>query len=163
MWNGLGLLAWQPEPAFGNPNCHKRRSFSARLLRGISIYHRRLELRFHGKACAVPEKVVVHLLAQPNLFVVTCYAVADSISVDIFEAFVVPLQTQAKVSVTKENAASLSFFGSVVGVFVRCSLNCSGTSSALERRTQQSGSGEVEIEIDRLLETQAEGLESLSC
>jgi hypothetical protein len=88
----------------------------------------RLQLRFHRKAHAVPEKV------------------------EIFEAFVVPLQTQAKVSVTKENAASLSFFGTVVGVFVRCSLGCSATSSVLERRTQQSGSREVEveIEIDRL-------------
>jgi hypothetical protein len=159
----IELLAWHPAPPFGNPNCHKRRSFSARLLHGIFVYHCRLELRFHGKAYAVPEKVVVDLPGRRNLFVVTCYAVADSISVEIFEAFVVPLQPQAKVSDTKEKAASLSFFGTVVGVFVRCFLDCSGTGSVLERRTQQSGSGEVEIEIDRLVETQAEGLESPSC
>jgi hypothetical protein len=77
---------------------------------------------------------------------VTCYAVADSISVEIFEAFVIPLQTQAIVSVTKEMAACLSCFRTVVGVFVRCSLDSSGTSSILERRTQQSVSGEVEID-----------------
>jgi hypothetical protein len=163
--SSVELLAWHPEPAFGNPNCHKRRSFSARSPHRISVYHRRLELRFDGKACAVPEKVVVDLLDQGNLFVVPCYAVADSISVEIFEAFVVPLQTQAKVSGTKENTVCLSFFGTVVGMFVRCSLDCSGTNSVMERRTQQSGSGEVEVEveIDRLVETQGEGLESLSC
>jgi hypothetical protein len=135
----------------------------ARSLHGISAYHRRLEVRFHGKAWAVPEKVVVDLLGQGNLFVATCYAVADSISVEIFEAFVVPLQTQAKVSATKENVACLSFFGTVVGGFVRCSLDSSGTSSVLARRPQQSGSGEVELELDRVVETQAVGLESLSC
>jgi hypothetical protein len=92
-----------------------------------------LELRFLGKAYAVPEKVVVDLLDQGNLLVVTCYAVAGSISVEMFEGFAVPLQTQAKVSGTKENAASLSFCGTVVGVFVRCSLDASGTSSVLDR------------------------------
>jgi hypothetical protein len=46
-----------------------------------------LELRFHGKAYVVPEKVVVDLLARGNLFVVTCYAVESSVSVDIFEVF----------------------------------------------------------------------------
>jgi hypothetical protein len=90
-----------------------------------------LELRFHGKAYAVPERVV-DLLDRRNLFAVRRYAVECSISVEIFEALVVSLQTQAKVSVTgtKENAASLSFVGTVVGVFVRCSLDSSGTSSA---------------------------------
>jgi hypothetical protein len=102
---------------------------------------------------------VVDLLGRRNLFVVTCNAVADSISIEIFEAFVVPLQTPAKVSATKENAACLSFFGIVVVVFVRCSLDSSGTSSVLERRTQQSGSGEGEI--DKLVETQAEGSDAL--
>jgi hypothetical protein len=87
-----------------------------------------LELRFHGKAHAVPEKVVLDLLAGRNLFVVTCYTVESSVSVDIFEAFVVSLHREAKVSLTKEKAASLSFFGTVVGVFVGCSFDSSGTS-----------------------------------
>jgi hypothetical protein len=80
-----------------------------------------LQLRFHGKAYAVPERVVVDLLDRRNLFSVTSYPVESSLSVEIFEALVVSLQTQAKVSVTKEKAAPLSFFGTVA--FVRCSLD----------------------------------------
>jgi hypothetical protein len=68
-----------------------------------------LELRFHGKAYVVPKKFVVDLLDQRNLFAATNYAVESSVPVEIFEAFVASLQTQRKVAVPKENAASLSF------------------------------------------------------
>jgi hypothetical protein len=126
-----------------------------------------LELRFHGKAYAVPKKSVVDLLDQQNLFAATSYAVESSVPVEIFEAFVPSLQTQGKVSVTKENAASMSFLAKEFCLSDHLSecrafsfdivLSLAERVSVLERQTQQSGSGEVE---DRL-ETQEEGLESL--
>jgi hypothetical protein len=86
------------------------------------------------------------MLDRRNLFAVTCYAVERSISVGIFEALVVSLQTQAKASVTKENAASLPFFGTVVGVLVRSSLDSSGTSSA------EKSVSKVEIAMKRVFQ-----------
>jgi hypothetical protein len=124
-----------------------------------------LKLRFHGKAYAVPKLIVVDFLDQRNLFAATSYAVESSAPVEIFEAFVASLQTQRKVCVTKENAASLSFLAKeffLSELLSECSfellLTLRERISLLERQTQQSGSGEVE---DRL-ETQEEGLESLS-
>jgi hypothetical protein len=123
-----------------------------------------LELRFHGKAYAVPKKFVVDLLDQRNMSASTSYAVESSVPVEIFEAFVGSLQTQRKVSVTKENAASLSFLAKeffLSELLSECSFDLLMTLrervSVLERQTQQSVSCEVE---DRL-ETQEEGLESL--
>jgi hypothetical protein len=109
---------------------------------------------------------VVDLLDQRNLFAATSYSVECSVPVEIFEALVVSLQTQRKVSVTKENAASLLFLAKeffLSELLSECSFDLLLTLrervSVLERQTQQSLSGEVE---DRL-ETQEEGLESLSC
>jgi hypothetical protein len=106
-----------------------------------------LELRFRGKAYAVPKKFVVDLLDQRNLFAATSYAVESSVPVELFEAFVVSLQTQRKASVTYEGKRSFSVvlcegilsFGTFVGVFVRTSDDSSGASFSLE--TGDSGEG----------------------
>jgi hypothetical protein len=91
--------------------------------------------------------------------------VESSVPVEIFESFLASLQTQRKVSVTKKNVASLSFLAKeffLSELLSECSFDLLLTLrervSVLEQQTQQSGSGEAE---DRL-ETQEEGLESLS-
>jgi hypothetical protein len=127
-----------------------------------------LELRFHGKAYGVPKKSVVDLLDQRNLLAATSYAVESSVPIEIFEGFVASLQAPRRVSVTKESAASLSFLAKefcLSDLLSECRafsfdivLSLAERVSVLERQTRQSGSGEVE---DRL-ETQEEGLESLS-
>jgi hypothetical protein len=124
-----------------------------------------LEVRFHGKAYAVPKKFVVDLLDQRNLLAASSYAVESSVPVEVLEAFVASLQTQRKVSVMKENAGyplflAMEFFLSEL--LSECSfdllMNLRERVSVLERQTQPSSPDEVRGG----LETQEEGLESLS-
>jgi hypothetical protein len=68
-----------------------------------------LDLLFDGKAFPVPKKSVLQLLGHHELFEAKTYAVQSSVPRDIFELFASSLKTQSKISVTKENAASLSF------------------------------------------------------
>jgi septal ring factor EnvC (AmiA/AmiB activator) len=67
-----------------------------------------LDLIFDGKAFAVPKKCVFDLLEHCKLFQATSYPVQSSVPLAIFEAFVDWLKTQRTISVTKENAVSLS-------------------------------------------------------
>jgi hypothetical protein len=70
---------------------------------------------------------------------VTSYAVESSVSAEIFEAFVVSLQAQAKVSATKERGASLPFFGTVAELVWECSFDVLST----PRERVQSWSGQL--------------------
>jgi hypothetical protein len=98
--------------------------------------------------------VILGPFAQPNFrmpssalelpFQGKAYAIPEKVVVDLLD---------------RRNRLALSSFGTVVGVFVRCSSDSPRTSSVLERPTQRSDSSEAGNGV----ETQEEGLESQSC
>jgi hypothetical protein len=157
--------------SLSKPRKRQRPSSSSRgndrLSNGFGTSWRELERRFHGKTYAVPGKFVINLLDQRSLFAATSYAVESSVPVEVFGAFVVSLQTQRKVSVTKENAASLSLLAKeffLSDLLSECRafsfdivLSLVERVSVLERQTRQAGA--VEDRVER----QEEGLESLNC
>jgi hypothetical protein len=67
-----------------------------------------LDLVFDSKTHTVPKKSVFELLQQQRLFDATSYAVQSSIPAVLFETFVHSLKTQRKMTVTSDNATSLS-------------------------------------------------------
>jgi predicted nucleic acid-binding Zn-ribbon protein len=72
-----------------------------------------LNLVVRGKSFPVPKKCLFKLLEEhQELFEAKTYAVQSPVPLDIVETFVASLQTQSKISVTKENAASLSLLSS---------------------------------------------------
>jgi hypothetical protein len=68
-----------------------------------------LDLLFGGQTFPVPKRSVIDLLEHRALFEAKNYAVQTSVPVEVFEAFVVSLKTQQKISVTKANAVTLLF------------------------------------------------------
>jgi hypothetical protein len=70
------------------------------------------DLVFQGKTYTVPKQSISDLLEHRKLFGPTCYTVESSVPVPVFASFVRWLKTRTKISVTKENAAFLSFLAS---------------------------------------------------
>jgi hypothetical protein len=68
-----------------------------------------LDLIFDGNTFPVPKRYVIDLLEHRGLFAATSYAVESSVPLELFEAFVDSLKTQAKITVTQGNAVSLWF------------------------------------------------------
>jgi hypothetical protein len=136
-----------------------------------------LDLVFDRKFYPVPKKSVCEFLERRALFQATAYAVQSPVPIEVFEMFINSLTTQAKMSVTTENAVSVSllakeFFLSEFATFsvlIDLFSSLSERVSHLEDRnsdistppskfeeaieSHEQGLEEVRLEIDRLKET----------
>jgi hypothetical protein len=115
------------------------------------------ELQFHGKTYAVSRRSVVDLLDQRNLSAATSYTVESSVPVAVFEAFVGALRTQRRVSVTKDNADSLSLLAKEFfdrGLLSECSFEILSSLrervSALERQVEHQRLGDLNSRVEAL-------------
>jgi hypothetical protein len=68
----------------------------------------RFDLLFNGKAFTLPKKYLFELLEHLGSIHATSYAVRSAVPLPVFETFFDSLKSQTKISVTKENAVSLS-------------------------------------------------------
>jgi prefoldin subunit 5 len=131
-----------------------------------------LNLVLDGKSFPVPKRSLFDLFEhRPELFQATTYAVQSSVSLGDFEMFVSSLKTQTKISVTKENTASLSLLAKEFFLHDLAS-ECAASSTpadALSSLTDRVSKLELQVcsfsnpprDIDDAIESQEEVLEHL--